>query len=174
LREYIHAEMKKRDLHCKCIRCREARNRTANLDEAKLFIEKYDCARGLEYFISYENSDRTILYAFVRLRIPQDDINPELAKLLPDIVGSPARSGSARAGVAHIRELHTYGKLTPIGEHDDGIQHAGFGARLMAKAEEIVREHGLKKIAIIAGVGVRAYYAKLGYKLEQTYMTKTL
>mgnify|MGYP001607561943 CR=1 FL=1 len=44
----------------------------------------------------------------------------------------------------------------------------------MAEAEKIVAEHGLKKIAIIAGVGVREYYAKLGYELEQTYMTKIL
>lgn len=163
LREYIQDEMGKRGLRCKCIRCREARNQTANLDEAELFIEQYKCAGGIEYFISYENKTRTILYAFVRLRIPQDEINQELAKLLPDIIGA-----------AHIRELHTYGKLTPIGEHDEGIQHAGFGARLMAEAEKIVREHGLKKIAIIAGVGVRAYYAKLGYELENTYMTKNL
>ena len=155
--------MAKRNLRCKCIRCREARNRTANLDEAKLFTEQYNCAGGLEYFISYENTDRTILYAFVRLRIPQDDINPELSKLLPDIVGA-----------AHIRELHTYGRLVPIGEHDAGVQHAGFGKRLMTKAEEIVRAHGLKKIAVIAGVGVRAYYAKLDYKLENTYMIKVL
>jgi len=163
LREYIQDEMAKRNLRCKCIRCREARNRTANLDEAKLFTEQYNCAGGLEYFISYENTDRTILYAFVRLRIPQDDINPELSKLLPDIVGA-----------AHIRELHTYGRLVPIGEHDAGVQHAGFGKRLMTKAEEIVRAHGLKKIAVIAGVGVRAYYAKLDYKLENTYMIKVL
>ncbi|MEK7164779.1 MAG: tRNA uridine(34) 5-carboxymethylaminomethyl modification radical SAM/GNAT enzyme Elp3 [Patescibacteria group bacterium] len=163
LRQYIQAEMEKRGLNCKCIRCREARNKTANLDEAKLFTEQYICAGGLEYFISYENAERTILYAFVRLRIPQDEIDPTLAKLLPDVVGA-----------AHIRELHTYGKLTPIGEHDDGVQHAGFGRRLMAEAEKIVAEHGLKKIAIIAGVGVREYYAKLGYKLENTYMTKIL
>ncbi len=163
LRQYIQIEMQKRGLQCKCIRCREARNRTANLDEAKLFVEQYNCAGGIEYFISYENAERTILYAFVRLRIPQDAIDPQLAKLLPDIVGA-----------AHIRELHTYGKLTPIGEHDNGVQHAGFGRRLMAEAEKIVAEHGLSKIAIIAGVGVREYYAKLGYKLEQTYMTRIL
>ena len=44
----------------------------------------------------------------------------------------------------------------------------------MAEAETIVAEQGLKKIAIIAGVGVREYYAKLEYRLENTYMTKIL
>lgn len=163
LREYIQHELTKQGLRCKCIRCREARNQTANLDEAKLFIEKYDCAGGVEYFISYENADRTILYAFVRLRVPQEKINPELAKLLPDIVGA-----------CHIRELHTYGKLTPIGEHNEGVQHAGFGQRLMIEAEKIAQANGFKKMAIIAGVGVRAYYRKLGYETENTYMTKSL
>jgi len=162
LRQYIQKEMKTRNLRCKCIRCREARNRTANLDEAKLFTEKYNCVGGKEYFISYENDDRTILYAFVRLRIPKDKIDSELADLLPDIKNA-----------AHIRELHTYGKLVPIGEKKDGsAQHAGFGRRLMSKAEEIVKKQGIKKIAIIAGVGVREYYKKLGYELEDTYMTK--
>lgn len=44
----------------------------------------------------------------------------------------------------------------------------------MEKAEEIVREYGAKKIAVIAGVGVRPYYEKLGYAREGTYMCKIL
>jgi len=164
LRQYIRREMQQRGLRCKCIRCREARNQTADLEQARLFTETYECAGGTEYFISYENNDRTILYAFVRLRIPVDPVNQQLAELLPEIKGT-----------ANIRELHTYGKLVPIGERDsNSVQHAGFGARLMQKAERIAQKHGIKKIAIIAGVGVREYYKKLGYELARTYMIKTL
>lgn len=38
----------------------------------------------------------------------------------------------------------------------------------MARAEEIVREDypEIERMAVIAGVGVRGYYEKLGYILE--------
>jgi len=29
-----------------------------------------------------------------------------------------------------------------------------------------------KKLSVISGIGVRAYYRKLGYRLEGTYMVK--
>ena len=44
----------------------------------------------------------------------------------------------------------------------------------MEKAEELSREAGFKKIAVIAAVGTREYYKKLGYELEGTYMMKGL
>ena len=54
------------------------------------------------------------------------------------------------------------------------IQHKGLGKLLMKKAEEIARTEGMKKIAVISGVGVREYYRKLGYKLDGSYMVKGL
>ena len=47
---------------------------------------------------------------------------------------------------------------------------------MVAEAEKIVREKypALKKIAVIAGVGVRPYFEKLGYSLEEGYMIKYL
>mgnify|MGYP001596981205 CR=1 FL=1 len=42
----------------------------------------------------------------------------------------------------------------------------------MREAENIVRKEGIKKLKVISGVGVRQYYKKLGYKLENEYMTK--
>ncbi len=52
----------------------------------------------------------------------------------------------------------------------------GFGRKMMVKMEEIVREKykEIDKIAVISGVGVRAYYQKLGYSLQDEYMTKEL
>ena len=38
----------------------------------------------------------------------------------------------------------------------------------MRRAEKIAMEHGKKKIAVIAGIGTRNYYRKLGYKLDTT------
>ncbi len=55
------------------------------------------------------------------------------------------------------------------------FQHQGFGTLLMEEAERIAREeHGSTKLAVIAGVGTRNYYRKLGYSLEGPYMVKSL
>ncbi len=59
---------------------------------------------------------------------------------------------------------------------DGSGQHMGFGKRLMAQAELIIRENypAITKLAVIAGTGVRPYYRKLGYDLVETYMVKYL
>eukprot|EP01052_Picozoa_sp_SAG31_P026992 SAG31_NODE_2488_length_5620_cov_2.020830_5_plen_525_part_00 len=84
-------------------------------------------------------------------------------------------------GCALVRELHVYGQLvaavipgndtaaagglTPIAGSDGPSQHMGFGRQLMARAEEIAAENGYDKLAVISGIGARAYYRKLGYTL---------
>jgi elongator complex protein 3 len=80
---------------------------------------------------------------------------------------------------AIIRELHVYGQMKPVYDEnsDEEIgqtQHLGLGKKLMLEAEKISRAADYKKIAVISGIGVRNYYRKLGYKLEETYMTKKL
>ena len=50
----------------------------------------------------------------------------------------------------------------------------GIGRMLMEKAEEFGKKEGAHKLAVISGVGVRNYYRKLGFKLENTYMVKKL
>ncbi|TSD01925.1 MAG: elongator complex protein 3 [Parcubacteria group bacterium Athens0714_25] len=53
--------------------------------------------------------------------------------------------------------------------------HIGLGKKLIQEAEKIARkEFGAKKIAIISGIGVRGYYRKQGYRLQNTYMVKNL
>lgn len=45
----------------------------------------------------------------------------------------------------------------------------------MEEAEKIAREeHGSTKMAVIAGIGTRHYYRKLGYHSEGVYMVKKL
>ncbi|RHY98276.1 hypothetical protein DYB31_016053, partial [Aphanomyces astaci] len=65
------------------------------------------------------------------------------------------------------RELHVYGQLVVVNSVDKSkAQHGGFGTQLMLKAEEIAQEQGFTKMAVIAGVGVRNFYRKLGFEVE--------
>ncbi|KLJ12836.1 elongator complex protein 3 [Blastomyces silverae] len=75
-----------------------------------------------------------------------------------------------------VRELHVYGSAVPLhGRDPRKFQHRGFGTLLMEEAERIAREeHGSRKISVISGVGVRSYYARLGYWLDGPYMSKML
>jgi histone acetyltransferase (RNA polymerase elongator complex component) len=103
---------------------------------------------------------RDTIYGFVRLRVnevPADNVFPELRN----------------AGL--IRELHVYGRLTAVADKStDHIQHAGFGRRLLERAELITRANQLKKIAVISGDGVKDYYRKVGFVNDGQYLTKNL
>jgi histone acetyltransferase (RNA polymerase elongator complex component) len=44
----------------------------------------------------------------------------------------------------------------------------------LAEAERIARESGYEKLAVIAAVGTRGYYAGRGFELSEHYMVKAL
>lgn len=160
LRQEIHRIMASRDLKCNCIRCREVGENISESESAEIVVRNYESSEGAEYFISFENNDRSIIYGFARLRLS----NNAGIGYLPELENA-----------ALVRELHVYGQLVAVGDSDDqAAQHYGFGKRLMKKAEQIAFENGFRKIAVISGVGVRNYYKKLGYELENTYMTREL
>lgn len=164
LRQYLQNELKKRGQACQCLRCREVRGDSQDVDKAILVKREYKASDGQEIFLSYESPDNKKVYAFLRLRInenPAKNIFPELKN------------------ASLVRELHVYGQMVPVykEEQDDEIsktQHLGLGKKLMAEAEKISKENKLNKVAVISGIGVRNYYRKLGYELEGTYMTKTI
>jgi len=157
LRQYLHQQ----GVMCKCIRCREVREEKVKIKDLKLVQRKYKAGQGTEHFISYESKDKKKLYAFVRLRL--------LEKRLKLAENKPFNPDTAL-----IRELHTYGELIPVGKKGKAVQHIGLGKRLMKQVEKIAKQKGYKEIVVIAGVGVREYYRRLGYKLSETYMIKKL
>jgi len=167
LRQVIQSEMKKRKLSCNCLRCREVGHQE-NLEklkslEIKLFTDKYEASGGTEYFLSFEDKKRKVVYAFCRLRIEHnlDSIQKKFTKM--------------KIYPSYIRELHTYGQLLDIGtKNNKASQHQGMGKKLIAEAEQIVQKNHVQKLAVISGVGVRGYYRKLGYRLENGYMTKKI
>jgi elongator complex protein 3 len=66
-----------------------------------------------------------------------------------------------------------YGQSLPVGsERADPAQHRGLGTRLLDEAARITREKGLRRLAVIAAVGTRAYYAGRGFAQHELYMVK--
>jgi len=144
----------------------------------KLFRQDYEASGGREIFLSFEDEKRKYLYSMLRLRINENVIarseatrqSQNLIKLIscPEIPLAPFDKGGNVLPVlqnsAIIREVHTYGQLVSINsKNKKSPQHTGLGKKLILEAEKIAREEfGLKKIAVISGVGVRDYYRKLG------------
>ena len=76
---------------------------------------------------------------------------------------------------ALIREIHTFWDQLSIWEKGSIFgQHLGFWKRLIEEAENIARNAGYKKMAVIAWVWVRWYYEKRWYHLEWEYMVKQI
>lgn len=164
LRQVVFAEMEKSRKKCRCIRCREVRSDFQRSEKVKLFRFDYKSSEGLDIFLSYENADRSKLYSFLRLRIPSNYFS-KTAHFFPALQNS---------GI--IREIHTYGSQVGFHLRDSfSPQHRGYGKKLVSEAEKITRtEFGIRKIAVIAGVGVRGYFRSQGYDLIGTYMSKVL
>ncbi len=191
LRQVIQKEMAEEGLSCECLRCREV-GRVSHLfkdgtkvksRKIKLFVDKYEASGGTEYFLSYEDAGRNCVYAFCRLRILS--LRGEIPRFARDKLRNPPNNKEIAAlptvarddkpYPAFLRELHTYGQLVGIGKKTKGAsQHIGMGVKLVKKAEELAKKAGVDKLAVISGVGVRGYYKKLGYKLENTYMVKNI
>jgi len=160
LRQYLLQMLKDRGEICKCIRCREVKDKKIDPNTAKLVVRTYPASDGTEYFISFETSDEKTIFGFVRLRLVKNSSVDFISEI---------------KNAALIRELHVYGNMNPtfkFKNDDSKIQHAGFGKRLMKKAEEIAYSQGYKKIVVISGIGVKNYYRKLGYESQGTYMVK--
>jgi elongator complex protein 3 len=163
LREIVKKKMEKEGLICHCIRCREVRERYDPKEKIYLFREDYEASEGKEIFLSFENKERTKLFSYLRLRIPSQIFEGK-KHFLPVLENS-----------AIIREIQTLGEMVPIEKKKIAPQHRGLGKKLVKEAEKIAKKgFGLKKIAVISGVGVRDYWRKLGYKLRETYMIRKI
>jgi len=164
LRQIIAKISKEQGWRCKCIRCREVKENYNPKEKLYLFRDEYEASQGKEIFLSFENKNRTRLYSLLRLRIPSWYYKANSFPIF-----------SVLKNASIIRELHTYGRLVPIKQKELAPQHRGLGKKLMKEAERITKdEFKLKKVVVISGVGVRDYYRKLGYRLQETYMVKKI
>jgi len=160
LRQDIQAELKQRGLRCECIRCREVRGRPVEPDDLQLDDLVYKAGGAEEHFFSY-NTDDDLVAGYLRLSLPG--------------ASSPDTGLEDLEGAAIIREVHIYGQSLSLGRVAEGAaQHAGLGSELIQRAEAVAREAGFPRMAIIAALGTRGYYRRLGYTLGDTYMIKAL
>lgn len=144
---------------CACIRCREIRGERLALGDLRLNALSYGASASREIFLSCETPESR-LAGYARLSLPTGSVGAGLPEL-------------ERAAL--IRELHVYGPALALGTagREEG-QHRGLGTRLLERAEEIARQNGFPRLAVIASVGTRPYYAARGYAREGTYMLKAL
>jgi histone acetyltransferase (RNA polymerase elongator complex component) len=167
LQQYLIDIMKKEGKTCKCIRCREVKNKKIDYENAKLCVTKYRASEGDEYFISFEESEikGSTLYGFLRLRLSENSGMSDNGVVFNELKNT-----------ALIRELHVYGQTIAVNSSStsSSSQHLGFGTRLLKKAEEIAFEYGYTKIAVISGVGVREYYRKRGYEDGEFFLLKDI
>jgi elongator complex protein 3 len=166
LRELALARMKDFGTTCRDVRTREVGinevKHKIRPDQVELVRRDYTANGGWETFLAYEDPKQDILIALLRLRQCSKEHT-----FREELMGQPT---------SLVRELHVYGSAVPVHARDPKkFQHQGYGTLLMEEAERIAREeHGSRKISVISGVGVRSYYAKLGYSLDGPYMSKTL
>ncbi len=159
LRQIVERKIEEMGIEIKEIRYREAGIRKKEFSWSKVRINRidYEASGSKEIFLSCEDAEKTI-YGFIRLRI----------------AGKNAFRKEIREGTALIRELHVYGSEAPLKERGR-VQHRGIGSKLLREAEELAKhEFGSEEMIIIAGVGVREFYYKHGYKPKGPYVYKKL
>jgi len=161
LRLSAQRAMKERGLRCNCIRCREVRHEKIAPDALRLDVFAYDTDAAREFFLSLV-TPHDKLAGFLRLSLPASNLARE--EMLDEL-----------RDCAIIREVHVYGTALEIGAEDAGAaQHAGLGTRLLAHAEQLARDAGFQRLAVISAIGTREYYRKHGFTLGELYMAKNL
>lgn len=160
LRQDVHREMSKRGVHCQCIRCREVRRQKVVPETLRLNDLVYRVGATEEHFLSFDTPEDR-LAGFLRLSLPGE--------------GAPDLGFDDLREAAIIREVHVYGQSIEVGHELDGAaQHIGLGTQLLTRAEEIARRRGYRRLAVIAAIGTRRYYAGRGFVPGELYMVKTL
>jgi elongator complex protein 3 len=159
LRQDVQREMARRGTWCECVRCREIRRKQVTAGKVTLHDLVYHPANAEEHFLSFDTPDDK-LAGFLRLSLPDNTYATGLKDL---------------EGAAIIREVHVYGQSLEVGETREGIaQHSGLGTRLIEEAEKLTRNAGYARLAVIAAVGTREYYAGRGFEMGELYMVKPL
>ena len=163
LHQLVKKEMEKHGLVAVDIRSREIKRNQLCLSDARLYLRSYWTGGSKEWFISLEipkpkskEMDDAWLLGFIRLRLPP----------VKTVHKSSLFSLFQKEKWGKIRELHVYGFIAGTNEKTP-VQHRGIGKYLLRVAENIAMYEGCIGCSIISGVGVREYYARMGYHLDE-------
>lgn len=160
LRQDAREELARRGGHCRCIRCNEVRGTAVNPETLTLHDEVYHAARAEEHFLHFRTREGKIA-GYLRLSLPAAD--------------APDLGFADLEGAALIREVHVYGQSLPVGSDQPGAaQHVGLGTQLLAEADRVAREHGFRRLAVIAAIGTRKYYEARGFQRGELYLVKDI
>lgn len=160
LRQDVQAEMARRGTQCKCIRCREVRRDSVEVDSLDLQRLGYPTRWSEEQFLSFVTPNNK-LAGFLRLSLPASQGSDF------DVVDLH--------NAAIIREVHIYGQSLQLGTNNvDAVQHVGLGSRLIKTAQEIAHQRGYQRLAVISAIGTRKYYLDRGFERGELYLFKSL
>lgn len=174
--QYLVQYMKRHNWKSNCLRFR-----TITEDEIKKYILEnefkkkknikfrnlqYISSDGLENFMEYylDIDGYYKCIGFLRLRFDKMSGYDYKDKLIfPEL-----------KDCALIRELHVYGNVLNTNScSSKSTQHQGYGTKLLKKAIELSQSEGFNKIAVIAGDGVKNYYAnKYNFIDEGSFLIK--
>ncbi len=157
LRQIVQQRLVAAGTPCQCIRCREVRHEAVDPQAIRIEALTYETSHSTEVFLSAVTpQDR--LVGFLRLSLPS----------------APAPIEEID-GQALIRQVQVYGPLVALDEDSNGrAQHQGIGRRLIDEARHFAHEAGFGRMAVIAAVGTRGYYRRLGFELGELYMSTPL
>ncbi|RMH58941.1 MAG: GNAT family N-acetyltransferase [Candidatus Hydrogenedentota bacterium] len=128
-----------RSFGCRCVRCREPRlDEDVDSREGRIVEERLS---GEEVHLEYRPVGGETCFGLLRLRLLAEE--------------------------AIVRELHVYGREARRGETTPH-QHRGVGKALMAAAEAVASREGRRRVRVSSGIGVRGYYGRLGYRLDES------
>lgn len=160
LRLDVQMELKRRGTHCQCIRCREVRKQTIQVNTLQLDDQVYQAGGAEEHFLSFV-APGDCLAGFLRLSLPGK--------------ASPVTGIDDLEEAAIIREVHVFGQSLAVGAEQVGAaQHAGLGTELLGHAEAIAKSRGFERLAVISAVGTRLYYLERGFERGEFYLVKSL
>jgi len=167
-RQIAEEELKNQERECQCIRCREIKDQKFKIEDLELEKLEYTTSVGKEVFLSYrtKKTDKTDksdkIVGFLRLSLPKKSLAKD--HFIDELQNA-----------AVIREVHVYGRVVNVGaQKDQKAQHLGLGTQLVKLAEDLATKNKYPKIAVISAIGTRDYYRKLGFELEELYMSRTL
>jgi elongator complex protein 3 len=175
LRQDVLIELGRRGQACHCIRCREVREHTVDPSLLTLDNRVYQAACAEEHFLSYVTPD-DLIAGYLRLSLPEGADPCDSLHTTPGSKLKPSQGWidfPDLAGAALIREVHVYGQSLAVGAEQNGAaQHIGLGTALLQKAAELARQHGFRRLAVIAAVGTRRYYEARGFQRGELYMVQ--